>query len=99
MTLKGKDFSLAHPVAQSTKVTQLSTIGTFGNYFHKVRQVCSCSLSFPGFNFRALRPGWPCKANGQYFTWGALDGERVQTIRNGNSCLQKMGTTGAKKGR
>ena len=26
MTLKGKDFSLAHPVAQSTKVTQLSTI-------------------------------------------------------------------------
>lgn len=26
MSLKGKDFSLAHPVAKSTKVTQLSTI-------------------------------------------------------------------------
>jgi len=37
-------------------------------------------------------PSVACKANGQYFTWGALDGERVQTI-------QKMGTTGAKKGR
>ena len=28
-------------------------------------------------------PSVACKANGQYFTWGALDGERVQTIQNG----------------
>lgn len=37
-------------------------------------------------------PSVACKANGQYFTWGALDGERVQTI-------QKMAPIGTKKGR
>jgi hypothetical protein len=47
MTLKGKDFSLAHPVAQSTKVTQLSTI--LGRYVPggRVKRMDSILLGAP----------------------------------------------------
>lgn len=58
MTLKGKDFSLAHPVAQSTKVTQLSTI--LGRYVPGGR-VKRMNFKVQQLQLEALRPGWCVK--------------------------------------